>query len=230
MYLNNFSARVTGGNENVSGYIEIAHGKQYTIVLRNDHNVRCNAEVNIDGKLMGTFRIAANSTMRLERKPDDDGRFTFYRLGSAEAGKSDLGSVSENDLGLLKIVFTPESMPTTTYTNYPWTYTDPWTRPTSMWDDVTTDDPNVWRDTVTCKGSSSSLTCSSMLDSAPGGTGLSGHSDQGFIKVEDMLLDYTQQTTIHLRLVEERKQKDPRPLRPVMNSSPIPPPVSGSEE
>ena len=219
MYLNNFSARVTGGNENVSGYIEIAHGKQYTIVLRNDHNVRCNAEVNIDGKLMGTFRIAANSTMRLERKPDDDGRFTFYRLGSAEAGKSDLGSVSENDLGLLKIVFTPEIKPLTiTYTTHPLIYTEPC---------IGGDD---WDYTLTCRGlSSGSITANycSAQDNAPGGTGLSGHSDQGFIEVEDMWLDYTQQTTIHLRLVEERKQEDPRPLRPVMNSSPIPPPVNG---
>jgi len=180
---------------------------------------------------MGTFRIAANSTMRLERKPDDDGRFTFYRLGSAEAGKSDLGSISENDLGLLKIVFTPGIIPTTTsitYTNYPYTYTCPWEdTPTPMWDEGTTDNPNTWLDAVTCNASSVSMDCCSVRGGAPGGTGLSGHSDQGFIEVEDMLLDYSQQTTIHLRLVEERKQKDPRPLRPVMNSSPIPPPVNG---
>jgi len=223
MYMNSFSARIPEGSEKTSGYVEISHNKQYTIVLRNDHNVRCNAEVNIDGKLMGTFRIAANSTMRLERKPDDDGRFTFYRLGSAEAGKSDLGSVSENDLGLLKIVFTPESQPAT-YVSSSWTYT--------YWNSQrATDASDVWYDPTIYGGNTGSASCTvnccSVQDNAPGGTGLSGHSDQGFIEVEDMWLDYTQQTTIHLRLVEERKQEDPRPLRPVMNSSPIPPPVNG---
>ena len=219
MYLNNVSVRVPEGSEKTSGYVEIEHGKQYTVVLRNSHDVRCNAEVNIDGKNIGTFRIAANSTIRLERKPDDNGKFTFYRLGSKEGTKSDLGSVSTSDLGLLKVVFTPEVKPITvttftpkTFRQYQWP--DQWTD-----DDYTitygnTSSANCVLDSVTC--------CSSM---SAGGTGLSGHSDQGFIEVADMCLDYSKQTTIHLRLVEASKTNEPRPLTPVMNSSPIPPPV-----
>ena len=221
MYLNSVSVKVIGGSERTSGFVEIAHGTQYSISLRNDHDVRCNAEVNIDGKNIGTFRLAANSTIRLERKPDDNGRFTFYRLGSEEATKSELGSVSTSDLGLLKVVFTPEIKPVTTYTHHYGTYT------TEPLGDGTTDAPYIWRDTVTCKGSSVSFTANycSTQDCAPGGTGLSGHSDQGFIEVADMCLDYSKQTTIHLRLVEASKTNEPRPLTPVMNSSPIPPPV-----
>lgn len=202
MYLNAFSIRITEGSEKTSGYVELSHGKQYTIVLRNDHNVRCNAEVNIDGKAIGTFRIAANSTIRLERKPDDDGKFTFYRLGSEEAGKSDLESVSENDLGLLKIVFTPELQLITTYTDYPWTCID--------WNSLGTTDALYGPTIYGGDTGSGSITanCYSVRDNAPGGTGLSGHSNRWFIGAEDIYLDYSQQTTIHLRLVEERKPED----------------------
>ena len=236
MYLNQFSVRVPEGTEKTSGYVEIEHSKQYTIVLRNSHSARCNAEVSIDGKDICTFRIAANSTMRLERKPDDDGRFTFYRLGSNEGQKADLENIAVSDLGLLKVVFTPETMPVTTYTYYPnpiWIepYHPVWVQP----------DPYLTHSgTITYGQNSASTTYTAnphggvacinvascaVSDCAPGGTGLSGHSGQGLIDVDDMCLDYSQQTTIHLRLIEASRNDGPRPLRPVMNSSPIPPPV-----
>jgi len=115
MYLNQFSIRVPEGHERTSGYVEMEHCKQYTLVLRNDHDMRCDAEVSIDGKTIGTFRIAARSNIRLERKPDDDGRFTFYRMGSSEAERAELGNVSASDLGLIRVIFTPEEQWTTTH-------------------------------------------------------------------------------------------------------------------
>ena len=227
MYLNQFSVRVPEGAERTSGYVEIDHGKQYTIVLRNDHSVRCNAEVSIDGKDIGTFRISANSTMRLERNPDDQGRFTFYKLGSSEATKSELQSVSVSDLGLLKVVFTPETKTVTTVS--PCLPCHPrYGSPIAWADGGTTYDPNVWRDVTTCKGSSVSITAinyCAVQDNAPGGTGLSSCSDQGFIGVGNMCLDHSQQTTIHLRLICVSENSELRPLRPVTNSSPIPRPI-----
>jgi len=218
MYLNSVSVKVIGGSERTSGFVEIEHGTQYSISLRNDHDVRCNAEVNIDGKNIGTFRIAANSTIRLERKPDDNGRFTFYRLGSEEGTKSDLGSVSASDLGLLKVVFTPEVQPAVVRYTYAAPGTDQWRDP----------ETGIYTNSVTCRGGLMTTTCSVDYSSSDsGGTGLSGHSDQTFFPARSMCLDYSQKTTIYLRLIEASKTNEPRPLTPVMNSSPIPPPVNG---
>jgi hypothetical protein len=215
MYLNQFSVRVPEGSERTSGYVEIDHGKQYTIVLRNSHGVRCDVEVSIDGKAIGTFRIAANSVMRLERKPGDGGRFTFYRLGSSEGDAADLASVSASDLGLIKAVFTPE--------HNLWGYYQEGTRDPCCDYTVTCDSSHAINvRSITSKMVSTSY-CST--GNAPGGTGLSGHSDQQFIGVDSIWLDYSQQTTIYLRLVEANHANEPRPLRPVMNSSPIPPPI-----
>lgn len=236
MYLNQFSVRVPEGRETTSGYVEIEHGKQYTLVLRNDRSRRCNAEVSIDGKRIGTFRIQAHGNIRLERKPDDEGRFTFYRPGSTAAERADLGSVSASDLGLVKVVFTPESQPVTIiypyYSRpyYPYSYEQPWypCADTSATISVDESDTSIAANCLATNNPSYSVTasCSSRGDGqSAGGTGLSGHSDQQFREVGDMCLDYCQQTTIHLRLVEGSKQDEPRPLRPVQTSNPIPSPV-----
>jgi len=225
MYLNQFSVRVPEGRESTSGYVEIEHGKQYTLVLRNDRSERCDAEVSIDGKSIGTFRIEPHGNIRLERKPDDEGRFTFYRLGSDEAEKAELGCVSVSDLGLIRVVFTPESRPVTIATYSP-PYSEPWYCPWRTTTANAPDDLNIYTTDTICRADSVNCSMTAGFSSrAPGGTGLSGHSHQQFQEVGGMCLDYCQQTTIHLRLVEGSKQDEPRPLMPVQHSSPIPPPV-----
>ena len=107
MYLNQFSVRVIGGNEQSGGYVELPHGKKYSLSLRNGRDVRCDARVEIDGKDVGTFRIDASRTIRLERPAHDTGRFTFYKLGTAEAHQAGLEEGNPN-LGLVKVTFTPE--------------------------------------------------------------------------------------------------------------------------
>ena len=52
MYLNSFSVRIEGGNEQESGYVEMRHGTTYAIVMRNDRATQCDAEVSIDGKVV----------------------------------------------------------------------------------------------------------------------------------------------------------------------------------
>src|SRR3990167_10124375 len=103
-YWNNFSVRIPEGREN-GGYVEMEHGKQYSLVLRNDHGVPCDAKVDIDGKTVGTWRIYASGSIQLERPANDDGRFTFYRAGTPEAQQAQLPRGS-NDLGLVRVTFT----------------------------------------------------------------------------------------------------------------------------
>jgi len=112
MYLNGFSVRVPEGNEKeASGYVEIDHNTQYTLQLRNQRNSRCDAEVNIDGKHVGTFRLGAYGSLRLERSADDNRRFTAYLRDSEEGHEVELDSVSKSDLGLIQVVFKPEKKP-----------------------------------------------------------------------------------------------------------------------
>lgn len=104
MYLNQFSVNVLGGREVRDGYVEITHGQIYSLRLRNDRSVRCDARVEIDGKDVGTFRLNAHSGFALERPLNDEGHFTAYRPGTA-------GVTSGPDLGLIRVTFTPEKPP-----------------------------------------------------------------------------------------------------------------------
>lgn len=107
MYLNKFSVRINGKSEN-SGYVEMNHGETYKIVLKNDHDVRCDASVEIDGKDMGSFRIEAKSNLYLERPSNEQKKFTFYQLGTSEADQSGLNKIEKNEMGLIKVTFKPE--------------------------------------------------------------------------------------------------------------------------
>jgi len=234
MYLNSMSVKVVGGSEKTSGYVEMAHGQQYSLSLRNDRNVRTDAEVTIDGKKLGVFRINANETIRLDRPLDDDGRFTFYRLGSCEAQQADLDEVSQDNLGLIKVVFRPEKVravrPVTPWVD-PYPYIPPYTKPWPYidivpWRDTTTitwTDANTGKTTYTDCSIENSMVCADSVGA--GGTGLSGRSDQAFFQVDELDYDLSQETTIYLRLVEKKDRPNVRPLKPVMRSTPIPPSV-----
>jgi len=232
MYLNDFSVRVPGGTE-TNGYVELPHGRQYSLVLRNARrDVRCDAEVEIDGQHVGTWRIEANSHIRLERPAHDDGRFTFYAAGTKEAQQVNLNEGS-SDLGLIKVTFTPEiKMPRTLSSaawenNIRWSYlpypsSAEYGQVSSNFFTSTGDAPEQTR---TCSLASAGGTVSSagQTKSADrsGGTGLSGVSGQIFNQTYPLNYDYAQRTTIHLRLILRDERQNPRPL--TQNSNPVPP-------
>jgi len=109
MYLNDFSVKINGKNER-SGYVEMNHGETYTIVLRNNSDVRCDANVEIDGKDVGSFRVDSRQNLYLERSANEAKLFTFYKLGSSEAEKVGLGKVEKCEMGLIKVTFKPEKV------------------------------------------------------------------------------------------------------------------------
>lgn len=203
MYLNQFSVRVIGGNEVSGGYVEMRHGTIYMLALHNGRDVRCDAKVSIDGKEIATWRIEPNQTIKLERPANDNGCFTFYELGTTEAQQAQLQNTS--DLGLIAVTFTPEVKvirPVHTHT-----YSVP---------------IKDWEFTSTCFDLpvASTYSSSTTMRSA-GGTGLSGSSNQVYGVASGIEYDYSQQTTIYLRLVGVKNQV--RPL--VQNANPIPPRV-----
>jgi hypothetical protein len=224
MHMNQFSLRIPEGQETHSGYVEMRHGKQYSIQLRNDRDVPCDAKVSVDGKEIGVWRIYAKSGILLERPAEDTGRFTFYELGTDEAVKAKLHSVKPNDLGLVQVLFTPMRNWTMTV-SYPPNYYHPsdpyYYKPWPSDDNGTAATTNSFPVTLTAMNCSPGGT---KPQASSGGTGLSGHSQQAFSPVGEIALDHSQATTITLRLII-RQSSDARELRPIQNANPVPPPL-----
>ena len=251
MYLNKFSARIEGGKEDHSGYVKIPHRKKYKIVLKNDWDEPCNARVKVDGKDIGegqSFRIPARGSMRLERPVNDDGCFTFFRSDSAEGEASGVSDISVSDRGLVEVTFTPGSQrlkPLEKHHHYHYYEPIVWHEP-KVWPEITwnTYEPYAWspQTPFTLRGTyGSSGPCRNVSDvqvnyscTAPmaagsevaeGVTGLSGHSNQSYRETYEIDLDYSRQTTITLRLVEDVNGNaiDARPV--VSRGNIVPPPV-----
>lgn len=106
MRLENFAVVIPEGREQASGYVEMDHGVKYTIKLSNSGQLRCDAEVQIDGKMVGVWRVPSEKTIIIERPVHDTGRFTFYLYDTLEARKA--GLVKGDKLGLVSVLFKPE--------------------------------------------------------------------------------------------------------------------------
>lgn len=204
MRVGNFSLMIPEGTERDSGHVEMAHGRQFTVLARSHVPHRCDAEVSIDGKEVGVFRLEGRGTLYLERPPNDQGRFTFYTAGSGEAEAAGEAKVKADDRGLVRVRFVPE-------------------RPR----------PVVMRTTSfklrTCAGpggQSMSMFSSDAEEKTSGGiTGLSGHSGQQFHTVGPIDRDEANAVTITVRLIHVERPTDPRPLVATTAGNPVPPPV-----
>jgi len=204
MFLNNFSVRIPEGTETPGGYVQMRHGKRYTLVIRNNRLVRCDARIEIDGKHVGTWRIPPLQNITLERPAHDDGHFTFYRSGSGEALKAGEGDVYVADRGLIRVTFTPEKV---VEKKISYTMSGEW--------------PSSSRIRDSGMVSKGITTTSSTKEMSAGITGLSGHSSQTFGTAVPITHDLREQTVIHLRLVCDNS--GPRPL--TAYSTPVPPAV-----
>jgi hypothetical protein len=106
MYLNDYSVVIPEGSERPGGYVEMEHGKKYTLRLRNSNSTPCDAQVEIDGKHVGTWRLRPHWGFTLERPAHDDGCFTFYEVGTEAARKAGVDAYSA-DTGLVRVTFLP---------------------------------------------------------------------------------------------------------------------------
>jgi hypothetical protein len=105
--IGNFSLLIPEGREAGSGHVNLRHGEVYTLRLGNHGPVACDAEVEVDGKPVGCFRVHARGSLLLERPSHDRGRFTFFRADSAEGAAAEAGTVSREDKGLVRVRFRP---------------------------------------------------------------------------------------------------------------------------
>jgi hypothetical protein len=217
------SLRTVGYTEN-KGYVYLHHGDVYAIQVGNKTNENNDVTIEIDGKEVGTWRLAAYASGVIERSADDRGCFTFYELESEEAIQTDLVSVNKEDLGLVKVTFIPEKqqhqgLPTI----------DMYSGSKSIGGmkgggrGGSTENLSYQSNRY---GSGQSADSRGMTRGA-GGTGLSGRSSQEFGRAQPMELDHDRTVVINLRLVAKPKN-EPRPLRAVSRaiSNEVPPPVN----
>lgn len=107
--LGNFELCIPQGAHLQTGHVRLEHNTHYSLLMKNHGHLDCDAEVRIDGTSVGTWRIRKGSTVEIERPADDDGRFTFYKLGTAQARK--IGLSANYSLGLVTVTFMPEKPP-----------------------------------------------------------------------------------------------------------------------
>ncbi len=211
MKRNNFSLQVKGNTDNPTesdnGYVYMAHGETYSLFLMNANHLRCEAEVSIDGELVGVYRLS--STLTIERPPQSNKQFTFFASNTPEAQATQLGCVDKDKLGVVSVKFVPEK---TKLTIAPSCLDEAYRgcvliRPVCF-------DHDIYRGYETTKSSSS------------GGTGLSGHSDQQFQTVAGLDRDENNTTTLELRLIHDSSVE--QKIEPLHNRNTVvkaPPPL-----
>lgn len=199
MKVNDYTVRILQGSEDNNGYVFLEHNIKYALMLGNIHPTSCNAQLEIDGINQGTWRIDRYSSIKLERPAHDNGYFTFYKLESKQ-GSAVLDANNDN-LGLVKVTFTPEKVKPVVCTYDP--------SASKSYDSY-----NPTREGAIRGGDK-------LLSYSAGGTGLSGKSQQEYGSAKEIELDYLQQTVIYLRLIAVKNNEDePRPLTPFSNSIP----------
>jgi hypothetical protein len=195
MRLQDYSVAIPQGTETGNGYVEMAHGSQYNLLLSNHSGRKTDAEVYVDGKSVGVFRLDPYQSWSIERPVNEKKLFTFFNDGSAEFYQSDLGNVSKNDLGLITVIFKPEKRVQPTYK-----YRGP-----------------------SGQSINTMYSCSTSEYSS-GGTGLTGRSNQEFREVKNLEYSNDEFLSINLRLVS-RNRNTVSPLKALTRSTPIPKPV-----
>jgi len=221
--LNGFSVNVPQAQEETSdGYIVLKHGQNFSLRLHNGHkycggNKPADAEVWIQGKLIGTFRVPANQTIEIEHPVSDSGKFTAYKNGSSEARQIGIDPDS-NENGLIKVIWKPgnQKVNQVHVTWNSWSLDCPsyLQRKITVFDNsynddryykTTTSDRSCNLNTIYDTGGYAksyccmTTSCSKNNDLVGGGVGLSGHSHQAFSEIEQ--LDYNEpETTIFLRI------------------------------
>jgi len=211
MRVGNFCVLIPEGREKDSGHVCLAHGQVYKLQLQNLWRDRaCDAEITIDGKDQGGFRINAGCNITLERPSGDTGRFTFYRESSDDAGAAGVASVANADRGLITVRFRPEVK------------REPVQHSVRRGAGGQSCGGAERTLSLRSKGLESSTLTSSNLEA--GITGLSGHSDQRFITVAALNYDAAEEVVISVRLVADVAVRELKPVTP--QSNPVPQPLS----
>lgn len=219
MRVGSFSVYVPEGRERDTGHVALPHGTQYRLTLASHHGRRCDAEVLMDGKPMGVYRLDAGRAWTLERAAHDHGKFTFFKADSPEADAAAVQGVPKDLRGLIQVTFRVEKA------------RQPVVRPMSLRQHPTQEfitrsaEPELMgAATPDCAEYSDENSFGRVENTSAGITGLTGHSDQQFTSVAGLDYDPAEETTITLRLIcaEEPAVRPLTPALPRANHVPAP--------
>lgn len=206
MRLGNFSVLVPEGREHGTGHVGLNHSTVYTIRLGNHGSVDCDADVEVDGKSVGCFRLHAYQSVCLERPADDTGRFTFFRSESAESQQAGEAGIARESKGLVRVTFKPARKPQHVM------------RPMGM---VSRGGPCGQSVGGDYKGIAEEKTSGRIqlesMNASAGITGLTGTSGQRFVTVANLDYDLSAVVEIALRLVC-KESSAVRPLQPIRST------------
>lgn len=215
MRVGNFSVLIPEGIERDSGHVQLPHGTQYCIRIGNHEWLRCDAEVEVDGKPVGNFRLNQNETVTLERPADDRGRFTFFRVDSEEAQAVGQAEISRDDRGLIRVTFRPERR----RQKNPAMDRSIYARGGSCCV------PPVYGDFGTTETGCGGPKGLEEIKTSAGITGLTGKSEQTFHSVAGLDHDPERTVVVTLRLIAGPGAATPRKLEPAPRGNPVPLPV-----
>lgn len=108
MKIGKCEARVIPGVEMASGHVKMTHGTEYSVYVGNGFSEDADAEISVDGKLIGTWRIPAFLNVEIERPANSERKLTFYKSGTAESFHSGEISVNRDNMGLVSVKIIPE--------------------------------------------------------------------------------------------------------------------------
>ena len=208
MRVGSFSVLVSEGKERDSGHVQMVHGTSYQIKLGNHGSVKCDAEVSVDGKIVGNFRVNAFGYINLERPSHDTGRFTFFKADSAQGEDAGASEISSQEKGLISVTFRPEkNIRPTSYGKHG--------AMRSMAEKTSGGLEGILR--------AAQIGGYQVHNHAAGVTGLTGKSDQTFYEVGNLDYDRNGETIISLRLVTDMHEV--RKLTAAPKGNPVPEPV-----
>lgn len=200
--VNNFSLQIEGANllqrpEDGAYFAEIEHGAHFAVAVQSNwgHSKSpFECEMTLNGEKLGVFQ--GSSRIRVETKPDSGKKLTAFVKGSAEAYQAGQSSSFSGDVGLIKLVMFPSKEK------------DPYLM--DFFD-------------VDCNSRSLSKGATRGIAPTPMQIGLQGKSDQTFKTVASIDRDYSNETTVYIRLIEKNSSyNEITPLNEVKKETPYP--------
>jgi len=115
--LNDFSVKISDATpvktSNAGTYMALPSGAEYRLTLTNNHGVDCDADVNLDGKTVGKWRVCAGATITVDSPADVVSRFMFLEEHAAESHGAVTAGAETN--GLVEVTFYPRKKESTIY-------------------------------------------------------------------------------------------------------------------
>lgn len=228
MRIGSVSVIIPEGRERGGGYVELGDGQVYTLRLLNHYYRRAaDAQVSIDGKDLGTYRVDPAGGLILECSHLDSGRFTFCRAEGELGQQAGAAGVEDSAKGLLQVTFhiaRKQPLPLTT--------TGGITRVKRSKGLLTTPDTLYSQHSGELSTEPTVQTTTSYDGQEEyskgrveaGVTGLTGTSGQNFVTVAELDYDPQEMTVISLRLVY--CDRGVRPVAGVPRGNPVPDPVA----